>query len=271
MHESEDSGSTYVGRSMFRSAQGCPSTTHARTAGHQHPSPPSHQATNHALSTPTHTHTQPPQCSRKSTPSPKPPKPTPPQLTPPLSITPGAKSKVKSSAQRAIRTKILSTYPLLEPHIETILPKKEQLDLIKLPDRVSLYALNATPLFFQHMDDALLPHLALVHQYPFAFHRLRIDRGAIRFVLSGAALMAPGMTSAGGRLPGGEREGEERERYGSEDLEAGTVVVVEAEGKETACMVGVLKMGTGEIREKRKGQACEAGHYLGDGLWTMSL
>lgn len=203
---------------------------------------------------------------------PSPPPPTPPtQLTTPRSISAGAKSKVKSSAQRAIRTKVLDTFPLLEPHIEDILPKKEQLDLIKLPDRVSLYALNATPLFFQHMDDALMPHLALVHKYPTAFHRLRIDRGAIRFVLSGAALMAPGMTSPGGRLPGAELEGEDRERYGGEDLEPGTVVVVEAEGKETACMVGVLKMGTREMREKKKGQACEAGHYLGDGLWTMSL
>ena len=166
---------------------------------------------------------------------------------------------------------MLSTFPLLEPHMEDILPKKEQLELIKLPDRVSLYALNATPLFFQHMDDALMPHLALVHRYPSAFPRLRIDRGAIRFVLSGAALMAPGVTSPGGRLPGPGLEGEDRERFGTEDLEAGTVVVVEAEGKETACMVGVLKMGTKEIREKKKGQACEAGHYLGDGLWTMGL
>ena len=166
---------------------------------------------------------------------------------------------------------MLEEYPKLEPYIEDILPKKEQLDLVKLPDRVSLYTLNSTPLFFQHMDDALMPHLTLVHKYPTAFHRLRIDRGAIRFVLSGAALMAPGMTSPGGRLPSKELSAEDQQRYGSEDLEPGTVVVIEAEGKETACMVGVLKMGTAEMREKKKGQACESGHYLGDGLWTMAL
>jgi PUA domain protein len=48
------------------------------------------------------------------------------------SITGGAKSKVKSSAQRAIRSKVLEEYPKLEPYIEDILPKKEQLDLVKL-------------------------------------------------------------------------------------------------------------------------------------------
>ena len=178
---------------------------------------------------------------------------------------------MKSSAQRAIRSKVLEEYPKLEPYIEDIMPKKEQLDLIKLPDRVSLYTLNSTPLFFQHMDDALLPHLTLVHKYPTAFHRLRIDRGAIRFVLSGAALMAPGMTSPGGRLPSKELSPEDQEKYGTEDLEPGTVVVIEAEGKETACMVGVLKMGTDEMKKVKKGQACEAGHYLGDGLWGLKL
>ncbi|KAL5118304.1 translation machinery-associated protein 20 [Pleosporales sp. CAS-2024a] len=186
-------------------------------------------------------------------------------------ITSGAKSKVKSSAQRGIRSKVLDEYPKLEPFIEEILPKKEQLDLVKLPDRVSLYVLNNTPLFFQHMDDAILPHLTLVHKYPFAFHRLRIDRGAIRFVLSGASLMAPGLTSPGGRLPDAGLSGDDRERYGAADLDAGAVVVIEAEGKDTACMVGVLKMGTAEMKQVKKGQACESGHYLGDGLWALKL
>lgn len=137
------------------------------------------------------------------------------------------------------------------------------------PDRVSLYTLGTTPLFFQHMDDPLLPHLSLVHRYPTAFPLLRIDRGAIRFVLSGATLMAPGLTSPGGRLSGSPDDPDSR--YGDEELEAGTVVVIEAEGKEHACMVGVLKVGTAEMKKVKKGQACEAGHYLGDGLWGLNL
>lgn len=163
---------------------------------------------------------------------------------------------------------MLETYPLLEPHIDEILPKKEQLDLVKIPDRVSLYCLGSTPLFYQHMDDAIIPHLKLVQRYPWCFPRIRIDRGAIRFVLSGATLMVPGLTSPGGRLPGadGEQYGK-----GGNDLEAGDVVVVEAEGKDNACMIGVLKMGTKEMKEKKKGVGIENGHYLGDGLWKLDL
>jgi len=125
------------------------------------------------------------------------------------------------------------------------------------------------PLFWQHMDDALVPHLRLVHAFPTAFPRVRVDRGAVRFVLSGATLMVPGLTSKGGRLPG---EGDEGEVYRDEkEMQAGEVVVIEAEGKEEACCVGVLKMGTKEMKEAKKGVAMDAGHYLGDGLWKMPL
>ncbi|KAI4173646.1 MAG: hypothetical protein LQ343_002821 [Gyalolechia ehrenbergii] len=190
-------------------------------------------------------------------------------------ISPGAKSKVKSSVQRAIRTKITETYPLLAPHIDEIIPKKSQLDLLKLPDRVTLYAHDTSPLFFQHMDDPLIPHLRIVHQFPQCFPRIRIDRGAIRFVLSGATLMAPGLTSPGGRLPSGDASEHSSDdadsRYEGRELEEGEVVVVEAEGKEEACMVGQLRVGTKEIKEKKKGVAIDQGHFLGDGLWRMVL
>ncbi|ETN45323.1 uncharacterized protein HMPREF1541_09154 [Cyphellophora europaea CBS 101466] len=177
------------------------------------------------------------------------------------SLTPGAKSKIKSSAQRAIRQKVLDTYPLLEPHLDAILPKKSQLDQVKLPaERATLFCLDDTPLFFQHMDDAIMPHLKVVHQYPQCFKTVGIDRGAIRFVMSGATLMVPGLTSAGGRLPDA-----------AEEFKKGDVVVVAAEGKSEACLVGVLELGTEEMKEKKKGPAIKEGHYLGDGLWKIDL
>jgi len=177
-------------------------------------------------------------------------------------LTPGAKSKVKSSVQRNLRNQLCTTYPLLTPYIDEIIPKKEQLDAMKIPDRVTLYLINSIPIFYQHMTDALLPHLKLVHRFPQCFPSIQCDRGAIRFVLSGATLMAPGLTSAGGRIPGGEA--------GGEDMESGAPVAVRAEGKEEACAVGVLSMSTQDIREKGKGPVIEEGHYLGDGLWRLN-
>jgi PUA domain protein len=84
--------------------------------------------------------------------------------------------------------------------------------------------------------------------------------------------MAPGLTSKGGRLPGpreGDEGGDEEGRW-SRELEKGEPVVIMAEGKEEACAVGVLVMGTKEVKEKGKGPVVEEAHFLGDGLWRLS-
>ncbi|KAI6086272.1 hypothetical protein F4821DRAFT_238855 [Hypoxylon rubiginosum] len=185
------------------------------------------------------------------------------------------KSKLKSSVQRGLRNSLLTTYPLLTPYMDEILPKKGSLEAMKLPDRCTLYVLDAQPLFFQFDNAAtLLPHLRLVHRFPAAFPSIRIDRGAIRFVLSGATLMAPGLTSTGGRLPSGvgslESQGLDDDERWTRELEKGEPVVVRAEGKIEACAVGFLVMGTKEVKEKGKGPVIEDAHFLGDGLWKLT-
>lgn len=198
------------------------------------------------------------------------------------SIQAAPKQKLKSSAQRSLRQSLLSTYPLLAPHIDEILPKKASLASMKLPDRNTLYVLDAEPLFYQDAHAALLPHLRLVHRFSQGFPTVRIDRGAIRFVLSGATLMAPGLTSQGGRLPaeGAAKtleEGRELEQRAdaegrwSRELAKGEPVVIMAEGKEEACAVGTLVVGTDEVKAKGKGPVVEDAHFLGDGLWNLGL
>ncbi|KAK6539690.1 translation machinery-associated protein 20 [Orbilia ellipsospora] len=173
-------------------------------------------------------------------------------------VSASGKTKIKSSVQRNIRQKICEQFPLLAPNIDDVLPKKAQLDLIKAPDKISLYALDNQVLFFQHHDDAIMPHLKVVHKYPQCFPTVQVDRGAIRFILGGAQLMCPGLTSPGAKLPPAE-----------ENIPEGTVVVINAEGKENACMVGVLKMSSEDIKRLNKGNGVENCHYLGDGLWKM--
>ena len=83
---------------------------------------------------------------------------------------------------------------------------------------------------------------------------MQVDRGAIKFVLSGADVMCPGLTSAGGALPEAE-------------LAADTIVAVFAEGKQHALAVGRLLLSTTEIREQNKGHGIANLHQLGDGLY----
>lgn len=67
---------------------------------------------------------------------------------------------------------------------------------------------------------------------PFILPHMQVDKGAIRFVLSGANIMCPGLTSPGAKMS---------------KLESGKVAAIMAEGKENALAVGKLVMSTEEM------------------------
>jgi PUA domain protein len=93
---------------------------------------------------------------------------------------------------------------------------------------------------------------------PYILPSVKIDRGAIRFMLAGANMMCPGLTSAGGWLPPAE-----------EALPAGSVVAVHAEGKEHAAGIGITKLDTEEMKRINKNVGVETVAYLGDDLWSL--
>ena len=139
-------------------------------------------------------------------------------------------SQIKNSVQRSIQAQIISQYPLLVPLIEEILPKK-QMVLAKCQHHIQLVTVNDEILFFNERDGPFFPTLQLLHKCkwitqpisssmlqtpshhsphplspssfpdPNMMKRMQVDKGAIRFVLSGANIMCPGFTSAGGALP----------------------------------------------------------------------
>lgn len=141
----------------------------------------------------------------------------------------GTTNVLKSSTQRSVRKQILERCPAMsEEAMEVLIPKKSSLFLTKCRDNISFIVLDGVPLFFQHFDGPLIPTLRILHQYPSMLPHVQVDKGAIKYVLSGADIMCPGLTSAGGRI--------------STDLLAGTVVAVMADGMEHALAIGIMKM-----------------------------
>lgn len=124
---------------------------------------------------------------------------------------------------------------------------------MRSPEHVQLLVLDHTPLFFSTRDGGWFPTLRLLHQYPDMMPRLRCDRGAIKFVLSGANIMCPGLTSPGATI--------------HDEVEEGTPVAIYAEDKEHALAIGYTIMSTAQMREVNKGIGVENLHCLNDGLW----
>lgn len=165
---------------------------------------------------------------------------------------------MKSSVQRTLKTKLVSQYPELESVIDELIPKKSHIELIKCEDKIQLYCVDGEVLFFQKFDE-LIPTLRLVHKFPKAYPTVQVDRGAIKFVLSGANIMCPGLTSPGAKLP--ESPGYEKD----------SIVVINAENKEHALAIGKLLMSTDDIRSVNKGHGVELIHHLSDPLWHFTL
>ncbi|GAA6006565.1 translation machinery-associated protein 20, partial [Rhodotorula paludigena] len=142
--------------------------------------------------------------------------------------------------------------------LDLIWPKKETLSLVKCRDHISIYTVHGEPIFYQHFDGPFYPTLRLLHRFPDMLPRVGVDRGAIKFVLSGANIMCPGMTSATGYLP-----------PSSHNIPKGTPVAVHAYGKENALAIGLLTMSTDEIRSVNKNIGVENIAFLGDDLWKV--
>ncbi|KAI9141678.1 malignant T cell-amplified sequence 1-like protein [Paraphysoderma sedebokerense] len=177
-----------------------------------------------------------------------------------------SQSQLKSSVQRNIRTKLIEQFPKLEPFLDELMPKKVQIVIVKCKDHINLLSVNNEILFFNHFDGPWFPTLKILHQFPFMLPTLQVDRGAIKFILSGANIMCPGLTSPGARM-------ETDITVSPADIEknGGKLVAVKAEGKESIVCVGLLKMGVAEIRKVNKGIAIENVHYLGDPLWRFEM
>ncbi|CAG9856876.1 unnamed protein product [Phyllotreta striolata] len=163
--------------------------------------------------------------------------------------------QLKSSVQKAIRVKLLESYPHLENFIDVVLPKKDSLRIIKCHDHIEIIVnSNGELLFFRQRDSQWMPTLKLFHKYPFFLPMHQVDKGAIRFVLSGANVMCPGLTSPGAKMT---------------DVPTDTVVAIMAEGKEHALAIGKTALSSDDIAKVNKGIGIENCHYLNDGLWQM--
>ena len=169
----------------------------------------------------------------------------------------GTSTLAKSSVLRNVRAQLIESFPPIEHSIDDILPKREPLTLVKGKNDFAycnFLIVGGKVLFYQVSDKSpWLPTLRLLHQYPDIMSKMQVDKGAIRFVLRGANIMAPGLTSPGGIY--------------DRNIAKGAPVQVTAEGCEHACAIGNMLVDSNELDNKPSGLAIESIHTIGDGLW----
>ncbi|XP_069922933.1 malignant T-cell-amplified sequence 1 isoform X5 [Oryctolagus cuniculus] len=117
------------------------------------------------------------------------------------------------------------------------MPKKDPVKIVRCHEHIEILTVNGELLFFRQREGPFYPTLRLLHKYPFILPHQQVDKGAIKFVLSGANIMCPGLTSPGAKL------------Y---PAAVDTIVAIMAEGKQHALCVGVMKMSAEDIETQRE-------------------
>lgn len=102
-----------------------------------------------------------------------------------------------------------------------------------------------------YLDGEPMLTLPGIHRHEPTRRYVAVDRGAIKFVLNGADVMAPGITDV------------------DQDIEKGDLVWVRnPEG--TGIAVGRALVNGAEMVERDSGKAVENLHYIGDELWQRN-
>ena len=168
-------------------------------------------------------------------------------------------TRVKSSVAKKVLEQIVERYPLLEPHMEEIFPKGERISMAKIKgvSHIQVVYVGTEILFIQLRDKKLVPHLRVLHKYPTIMTKMQVDKGAIKFILSGADIMCPGLTSEGGIM--------------DETAELYHPVAIYAEGKEQAIGIGTMEMTPEDITATNKGIGINMVCHLGDAIWERKV
>lgn len=135
---------------------------------------------------------------------------------------------------------------------QDIIPKKAQVELIKIEDMPDILLINNEPLLMQS-NDKIIPTLKAVMKKEITEKYATVDMGAINFVIKGADIMSPGIVDADKTITPGE-----------------TIIVIE-EGHHKALAIGTSLISGEEMIENNKGKAIENLHYVGDPIWELDI
>jgi malignant T-cell-amplified sequence len=167
-------------------------------------------------------------------------------------------SQLRASAVRGLKTSISSKFIGIEEFLPALFPSEFPVLECKFKaphNHIVLITVNSIILFIQS-SECIIPHLKILHQYPYLLKRMQVDKGAIKHVISGANIMCKGLTSPGGIIL---------------DAEEGEVVSITGEGKTHIIAVGIMRKSSQQIKTENNGIGIETLHYLGDGIWRTHI
>lgn len=137
-------------------------------------------------------------------------------------------------------------------NFQTIIPKKSQVELVKIEDYPDILLIDGKPLLMQ-IEGKTIPTLHAMINEDIQEKYATVDMGAINFVIKGADIMSPGIVDA------------------DENIEPGDTIVIIEESHHKPLAIGISLITGKEMVDNNKGKAIENLHYVGDSIWELNL
>ncbi len=135
---------------------------------------------------------------------------------------------------------------------QNIIPKKSQVELIKIEDYPDILLIDGEPLLMQ-IEGKTIPTLHAMINTDITEKYATVDMGAINFVIKGADIMSPGIVEA------------------DESIQPGETIVIIEETHHKPLAIGTSLISGPEMVENNKGKAIENLHYVGDSIWELNI
>ncbi|OHT12729.1 Translation machinery-associated protein 20 [Tritrichomonas foetus] len=158
-------------------------------------------------------------------------------------------NKIGNKEVKNLKTAALKSMPAFKNIENVVFKNKCPVEQYKIEQHLELYAVENRPILFKIPSGQVLPHLKYVIEYPDLLPCVYVDDGAVRALLRGATLMAPGIK----QVP--------------QPFESGDVLAIRLLEQEAAFAVGVAVVSSEEMAKNPKGDAIDIKHILKDGLW----
>jgi len=132
---------------------------------------------------------------------------------------------------------------------EEFLSKSIQIERVVLEDYV-FYMKNGKVIFFE-VEDTIFPTINYLRDYNIEIPAVIVDIGAIKFIVNGADVMAPGVV------------------FFDPKIKVGMIVCIKEEKSNAILAIGKALINAEKFKETKKGKVVSIYHHLNDKIWKF--
>jgi PUA-domain protein len=156
---------------------------------------------------------------------------------------------IQKSQIKELQDNILKQYD--EKFVSQIFPKKAKVEVIQTDEGDTLYAINKV-LKLWKSKEGYLPVLTLLLNRQVDLKKIVVDKGAIKYISNGSAVMRPGITHI------------------DPSIKKDDIVVIVDENQDRALAIGKAMLNADQMQETKAGKVVKNLHNIQDNVWSFA-